>query len=185
MELIDFIKVLMSIKVETSKTFEFDNFEENGERKYGQREKRDDRWWDKIKHDDKHSSQVYHVIGHFACWYYQGAPSNCPKKCYECFECYKEKELKQVLNDIDSFSDNSGRSAQHIYNGMNRPEMYICIAEMFGIDELEKIIDDIKEAMDKYETQKEKCNAGCNKAKELIPWAKVEEKAEKIQKQLI
>ena len=64
------------------------------------------------------------------------------------------------------------KDAKKVFNQMRRPEMYICMAEVFGVfenDKLIKFIDEIKEAMDNKKSWKEVC-------KNYLPWETIEEK---------
>ncbi len=164
MSLKDFIICLKKADFETPCTIEFDKM-------YGQKEKR---WWDELEKRENHSSQRHHIIGHFLCWYYQGAPSKCEKKYSECVACYSEK-LKSL--DLTDEAGNSEKPVCHIYNMMQKPEMFIYIAEVLGIfgeKELKNFVDEIIKSKDT--SLKDVINS-------RMPWDVVEKKADEILKQ--
>lgn len=168
MDLNNFIICLKKVNTKTPLTINFDTI-------YGQEK---NRWWDNLENCEDISSQKYHVLGHFLCWYYQGAPSKCPRDNSECKECYSET-LKEL--DLTDAAGNSGEnnSVSRIFNHMKRPEMYIYIAEALGILEKEKLkqfVDKIKEAIDNKESWEKVINKGWL-------WDRVEKKAVDILEQ--
>ncbi len=135
MDLKDFIICLKKkADTKTPLTIDFDTRPDENEKIYGQEK---NRWWDNLENCEGISSQKYHVLGHFLCWYYQGAPSKCTRDNSKCKECYSET-LKEL--DLTDAAGNSGNhSVSGIFNGMRRPEMYIYIAEALGIFEKKRI----------------------------------------------
>lgn len=165
MDLKDFI-ICLKKKADTKTPLTIDFDKEHGQEK--------NRWWDNLENCEDISSQKYHVLGHFLCWYYQGAPSNCTSKNPECGKCYSEKLAGLNLTDT---ADKSGEySVSGIFNGMRRPEMYIYIAEalnVFDEDGLKEFVENIKNAIDNNESWKKVIN------KERL-WDRVEKKAKEI-----
>ena len=168
MDLKDFIICLKKVDTKTPLTINFDTMPDENRKVYGQKEKR---WWDTLEKCKDISLQKYHVLGHFLCWYYQGAPSNCTRDNSKCKECYSET-LKEL--DLTDAAGNSGKySVSRIFNSMQKPEMYIYIAEALGIlekNELELFVDQIKAAIRNNKSWKEVVN-------EKLPWVSVEKKA--------
>ncbi len=171
MDMKDFILCLKKIDTKTPLTINFDTVQDENGRIYGQEK---NRWWDNLENYEGISSQKHHVLGHFLCWYYQGAPSNCTKDNSKCKECYSET-LKEM--DLTDSAGNSGEyRVSEIYNRMGKPEMYIYIAEALGIlkeKELENFVKKIKDAIDNNESWKKVKN-------EELPWDLVEEKVRSI-----
>ena len=160
MDLKDFIICLKKVDTKTPITIDFDTSKKKKKKNiYGQKV---NRWWDNLENCEDISSQKYHVLGHFLCWYYQGAPSKCPRDNSECKECYS-KTLKG-LDLKDALGKSGGKNpVSRIFNSMKRPEMYIYIAEALGIleeEELKIFVDDIKKAIDNSESWKKVINKG-------------------------
>lgn len=168
MDLKDFIICLKKVDTKTPLTIYFDTRPDENGKIYGQEK---NRWWDNLENCEDISSQKYHVLGHFLCWYYQGAPSKCTRDNSKCKECYSET-LKEL--DLTDAAGNRGKySVSRIFNYMKRPEMYIYIAEALGIlekEELKLFVDKIKKAIDNNESWKKVINKG-------LSWDRVEKKA--------
>lgn len=143
----------------------------NGVRKYGQKSAR---WWDALDSRAEYSSQRYHVLGHFLCWYHQGAPSRCSKPNGCCRDCY-ENTLQKI--DLNTEPDRSGgKKVSELFGSMNRPEMFLYIAEALRVlpdDQLQRYVEETKKAIDKKHEWK-------NVRKEFLSWEMVENRVNDI-----
>lgn len=170
----EFYDVLGKINKETPKTKTFDEEFENGERKWGQKK---DRWWDSesIQLDNENMSrQKFHVHGHFLCKCYGNIPSKCPKGI--CAECYIEKNC----NPKKTKMSNDKEKLKNIYNGMNRPEMYLFIAEALDIlneTEFDELVEYIKQNI---VLDPSKPGKVCEKIRERITWDMVKAKVKEL-----
>lgn len=157
----EFCDVLGEINKETPKTKAF-------EEDYKQKK---DRWWDSesIQLDNENMSrQKFHVHGHFLCKCYGNIPSKCPRN--KCANCYIEYNCNPRKNEMN----NDKEKLKNIYNGMNRPEMYLFIAEALGIlneTELDELVKYIKQNIDTSQPAKV-----CEKIRERITWDMVKAK---------
>jgi hypothetical protein len=136
--------VLRKLEKSTPQTNRFEEErDETGERKYAQKEAgAQNRWWDKST-----GTQKEHVVCWFARRYYsEGSTKDCIENnlIENCKECYFEK-IRRMPNCKQMIE------AKRVFRYMQRPEMYLWIAEALDIideKELENCITELKGIMD-------------------------------------
>ncbi len=162
----DFANVLRKLDRPTLQTNEFeDERDETSERKYAQKK---DRWWDKSTGTQKE---------HLVCWFARKFYSeDNTKQCIEnnltenCKECYFEKN-----RDMGKWKQKIKiqNEAKNIFNRMQRPEMYLWIAEALDVIEEEKLKECILELKGKIKKEPKKWKVVI---KEYIVWEMIENK---------
>lgn len=168
-ELKAFADILNLNNEETKLTDKFDNNPELQQKK--------NRWWKDI---DGNSRYKHHVYGHFICWYYNGAPSNCKKPESECEDCY----LKKKYVHEPPYGKVKDISAEKIYNThMKRPELYLWFVEAFKMLDKNKKRDLFKEVEDKWKETESISDIKTILAKYDITWETVKTEVQKYGKE--
>lgn len=138
----EFANKLRDFKGKTEQTNDFEEERDKaGIRKYAQKNKR---WW-----DESSGIQKEHIVCWFARkYYFEGSTKECIKD-----NLIKEKHCKECFFEKNEIKENCGQTigAKEVFKHIQRPEMYLYIAESLGaIDkiELEECITKLKERMD-------------------------------------